>query len=70
MITVKLKDSYFTDWGGSSQLVSETEFESPWPFSGTQPPKEILKNCVSGFAQKPKLSFNNLTEETLLFLKD
>jgi len=70
VLSVKLKSSYYTDWGGVSQLVSETEFESSWPFSGTQPSKEMLKDCVLELAQNPELSFYNLKEETLLFLKD
>ncbi len=68
VLTVRLKDYYFTDWGGVSQLVSETEFEGSWSFEGTQPSKEVLKDCVLEIAQNPKLRFFNLTEENLIFL--
>ena len=68
VLTVRLRDSYYDDWSGTSKLCSETEFEKSWPFEGSEPSKELLRDCVLEIARgEEKLSFFRLTAENLLF---
>lgn len=69
VLTVRLEDSYFSDWGGQGKFQKRLEFKRSWPFDGISPSKEFLRDCILEMSQVPELQYYQLTEDKLLFLK-
>lgn len=69
VLTVRLEDSDFSDWGGQGKFQKRLEFKRSWPFDGISPSKEFLRDCILEMSQVPELQYYQLTEDKLLFLK-